>query len=118
MNRTLWTLSFVILASCSTTESHTVQNAEAKRDTLAKRLVGTWTREHEMVQYFPDGTYEDQERHQKHPTAGRWRLEGNSVVHIESGEIWTNKILSITKTELKMTFGNGVKGLEYERVNE
>lgn len=82
----------------------------------AASLVGTWTRHADTTQYRADGTYNVIPRYSA-PRHGKWQFDGRSITHIEHGKTWSNRIVSLTPTELKMKFPDGTDGLDYERVD-
>jgi hypothetical protein len=89
--------------------------AATESDHSIPSLVGTWTRHADTVQYLPDGTYRVRPRYSA-PRNGKWRFDGQSLTHTEHGKTWTNKIVSLSATELKMRFPDGSEGLDYQRV--
>lgn len=80
------------------------------------RLIGgTWARHLDEKLFFVDGTYESHDREHDKPTHGRWRLEGKTLIMTEGGETTKHRIISVTATDLDMTFGDGSEGLHYRR---
>jgi hypothetical protein len=104
----------LLIAGCAGSSVHGPQSSD-----IRSRLIGgTWARHLDEKLFFADGTYESHDRAHDQPTHGKWRLAGRTLSMTEGGKTTTHRIISVTATDLDMTFGNGSEGLHYDRSPE
>ena len=112
LGRTALALTFLLSIACAGPGTSKGHSAEDMRSLLAG---GKWIRHLDEKQFFRDGTYEALDRGRQYPIRGTWRLNGRRLRLTEENETTDHRILTISDTNLEMTFGSAGQRLHYRR---